>query len=104
MFAAADWHGAEWIAADPAQLPFERTPHVLLRKEFQLPESVSTLAGLVVERVTVFCVGLGYNKVWFDGQKMSTHELGAFTTYEKRVLYETSDATAAFDRDQVTKP
>ena len=29
---------------------------------------------------------------------MSTHELGAFTTYAKRVYYETNDATAAMTR------
>ena len=40
-------------------------------------------------------VGLGYYKLFVDGAKVSTHELGAFTTYTKRVYYETIDATAA---------
>ena len=30
-----------------------------------------------------------------EGQKVSTHELGAFTTYEKRVYYDTYDITKA---------
>ena len=40
-------------------------------------------------------MGLGYYKLFVDGAKVSTHELGAFTTYSKRVYYETIDATAA---------
>ena len=38
---------------------------------------------------------ISYYKLFVDGAKVSTHELGAFTTYEKRVYYDTYDITAA---------
>lgn len=73
----------EWI--QPSGGP--NTPF-LARKSFVLP------SGKTVSRATVFSVGLGYYKLFLDGNKVSDHELGAFTTYEKRVYYDTWDVTA----------
>ena len=40
-------------------------------------------------------VGLGYYKLHLNGEKVSTHELGAFTTFTSRVYYDAIDCTAA---------
>ena len=79
-----DWDGAEWIGA-PAPQP----AHTLLRTTFEVP------ADKQVTRAVAYTVGLGYYKLHVDGTQVSTHELGAFTTYEKRVLYDTYDCLDA---------
>lgn len=62
--------------------------HILLKsKPFKLP------VGKSVARASCYVVGLGYYKLHLDGTPLSTHHLGAFTTFEKRVLYDTWDAT-----------
>lgn len=77
------WDGAEFIGAtgNPA--------HQLLTTDFTIP------AGKTVIRAVAYTAGLGYYKLHIDGQQVSTHELGSFTTYEKRVLYETYDCSKA---------
>lgn len=80
----ADWHNATWIGH-----PNTNTTHVYLRNTFSVP------AGRQVVRAMAHVVGLGYYKLHIDGTKVSTHELGAFTTYEKRVLYDTYDCLQA---------
>ena len=91
LYTAADWKGAEWITM---QLPAPATDspdHVLLRSpKFALP------TGKTVARASAFIVGIGYYHLYIDGTKVSTHSLGAFTTFEKRVMYDTWDATALF--------
>ena len=47
-----------------------------------------------VTRAVAYVVGLGYYKLYVNGVKASTHELGAFTTFTKRVYYDTWDVTA----------
>ena len=77
-----DWAGAQWIgAASPGCFQ--------ARKKFGLSSRTQ------IVRATVYAVGLGYYKLHVDGQRVSTHELGAFTTYATRVLYDTYDATDA---------
>jgi len=57
----------------------------LLRKGFVVPREV--------ERAVVYVVGLGFYKLYINGVKASTHELGTFTNFATRVLYDTLDVT-----------
>ena len=87
LYADSDWKSAEWITMGKTVSP----DHVLLRSpSFKLP------AGKTVARAAAYIVGLGYYHLFIDGTKLSTHALGAFTTFEKRVLYDTWDATSLF--------
>ena len=83
LLTEADWKGAAWIG-----MP-NKGSGVLARTEFEVP------AGRSVPRAFVYSVGLGYYKLFLDGARVSTHELGAFTTFAKRVYYDTYDVTAA---------
>lgn len=62
---------------------------------FQAGKQFQTANGKQIARATFYVVGLGYYKLYVNGKKISTHELGAFTTYTKRVYYDTYDATDA---------
>ena len=77
-----DWTSAQWIGgASPGC--------------FQARKKFTTSVRKQIVRATIYAVGLGYYKLHVDGVKVSTHELGAFTTYTKRVYYDTYDATDA---------
>ena len=61
-----------------------------------------------VARAVVFVCGLGYYKLHANGKQVSTHELGAFTTFTERAYYDTiditdtiNDAVAAGQHEQV---
>jgi|EP01043_Picozoa_sp_COSAG02_P056449 hypothetical protein len=41
-----------------------------------------------VLRATAYIVGLGYYQLYMNGNKISSHELGAFTTFEERYARE----------------
>ena len=74
-YTEADWEGAGWIGGGTGQY---RTPfHV---------------KGPVV-RATAYVIGLGYYTLHLNGNQVSSHELGAFTTFDRRVLYDTLDLT-----------
>ena len=75
LYAKADWKGAEWVGGQIGQY----------RKVFHTK-------GPVV-RATAYTVGLGYYKLHMNGKQVSKHELGAFTTFERRVLYDSLDVT-----------
>ena len=77
IYTEADWKGAAWIGGQIGQY----------RRNF-------TLKGPVV-RATAYVIGLGYYKLHMNGKQVSTHELGAFTTFDRRVLYDTLDVTEA---------
>lgn len=77
LYTPADWKGAAWIGIGAM---------AQLRKEFAVKATFVT-------RATAYVVGLGYYKLFVDGTKVSDHELGAFTMYERRVYYDTWDAT-----------
>ena len=79
-----DWKNAAWIGSAAG-----KQQGTLLRHEFSVP------SGCNVERAFVYSVGLGYYKLHLDGTRVSDHELGAFTTFTKRVYYDTVDVTAA---------
>ncbi|EGD77258.1 hypothetical protein PTSG_12712 [Salpingoeca rosetta] len=72
----SDWDGAQWIGGGQ-----------LLRTVAALPSNKQ------VVRAFAYVVGLGYYKLYVNGKRASHHELGAFTTYEKRVYYDTWDIT-----------
>lgn len=71
--------GAQWVAGDPNNL---------LRAHFTLPKTSGP-----VTRARLFISGLGYYKAWINGDKADNHELGSFTTFEERVLYDIVDVT-----------
>lgn len=79
LFREADWKGAGWIGGEIGQY----------RKAFAVKGPVL--------RATAYIVGLGYYQMFMNGNKLSSHELGAFTTFEERVLYDTVDVTAAIN-------
>ena len=48
-----------------------------------------------MRRVVAYVIGLGYYKLDVSGSRVSTHELGQFSTFAKRVLYDTYNLTGA---------
>ena len=78
LYTAADWKGAKWIGGKMGQY----------RAEHKLKGEVT--------RATAYVIGLGYYKLHINGQKVSNHELGSFTTYTERVYYDTLDCTDIF--------
>ena len=82
LLAAADWKGAAFITGAAG------ADNNMLRAEF-------TIAGTAqVTRARLYIQGLGYYKSWLNGQRTDAHELGSFTTFEKRVLYDAWDVAA----------
>ena len=75
LYTEADWKGARWVGGAIGQF----------RKAFAVKKPVA--------RATAYVVGLGYYKLHLNGRQVSTHELGAFTTFDRRVLYDTLDLT-----------
>ena len=53
--------------------------------EFSVPPNVV--------RARLYIAGLGYYICFINGQRVSDKVLGTFTTFEKRVLYDTYDVT-----------
>lgn len=93
LFAPSDWRNATWIGLTTPSLSASATPpqHTLLRKTFSLaPPSKAT-----IQRAMAYVAAGGYYKLHVDGTRVSSHELGPFTTYQKRVYYETFDCTDA---------
>eukprot|EP01050_Picozoa_sp_SAG11_P018424 SAG11_NODE_2779_length_2979_cov_1.574306_1_plen_569_part_00 len=77
LYAEGDWRGAAWIGGSIGQY----------RSSF-------TVNGPVA-RATAYVIGLGYYTLHLNGKQVSSHELGAFTTFDRRVLYDTLDLTDA---------
>ena len=46
-------------------------------------------------RAPAYVCGLGFYKLFVDGAKISTHEMGQFSTFSERAYYDTHDVTAA---------
>jgi len=82
LLASVDWAGAAWIGGKMGQY----------RREF------STAAVQRIRRAVVYIVGLGYYKLHVNGEQVSDHELGPFTTFEERCLYDTVDVTQQLSR------
>ena len=82
LYTAADWAGAQWVStANNGSLN-------VYRAEFNVP---TTAAPPI--RARLFVHGLGYAKTWINGVITDDHELGTFTTFEKRSLYDVVDVT-----------
>jgi alpha-L-rhamnosidase len=74
-----DWSGARWLGLTGSAAGFQARRSVLLAKP--------------VRRAFAYVSGLGYYKLDVDGERVSTHELGPFTTFSTRVYYDTLDVT-----------
>lgn len=81
----ADWAAARWLELNSTG---NRWPY----RGFQVRKEMHFTQG--VRRVVAYVIGLGYYKLDVSGSRVSTHELGPFTTFSKRVLYDTYDLTA----------
>ena len=89
----SDWHGAQWITRFPskanvsdcelyAQSERNRAPR--FRTEVVVPSGA--------QRVRAYVAGLGYHRVFVDGQRVGTSELDAgWATTAKTVLYSVLD-------------
>lgn len=77
LYNVSDWQGAVYIGG--------ANNSNMLRSEF-------TITGQPT-RARIYIVGLGYYKAWLNGQLTDDHQLGAFTTFEQRILYDTWDIT-----------
>ena len=80
----SDWAGARWIG-------LAGTTSSAAASGFQARKAVKFAKP--VRRAFAYVSGLGYYKLDIDGVRASNHELGSFTTFEKRVLYDTLDVT-----------
>ncbi len=77
LFSPADWQQAIYVGGT--------ADNYMLRSEFSLPT--------VPQRARLYISGLGYYKSWINGQMTDDHELGLFTTFERRVMYDAWDVT-----------
>eukprot|EP00937_MAST-01D_sp_MAST-1D-sp2_P002214 g2214.t1 len=78
--------GARWLDGSTPQSPMHG---VQVRATFGLPPADAAR----VRRARLSVAALAYYKCWLDGQLVSDHELGHFTTFEQRVLFDTYDVT-----------
>lgn len=79
LYTPADWHGAEFVSsAVNGSLNTYRT---------QLSLAAAPA------RARLYVHGLGYAKTWLNGAPTDDHELGTFTTFQQRTLYDVVDVT-----------
>lgn len=91
--------GSEWIGASNA-LPssdcdcYDLRKHPLLRREINIATELGIRSMEEVAFASAYWVGLGYGRVWANGERASDAELDpAWTTYANRTLYSVADAT-----------
>lgn len=80
-FASAAWLSSTQISAGDGGLN-------TYRSTFTVGSSSS------VSRARLYIAGMGYWKAWINGQAVDSHELGTFTTFERRVLYDVVDVSS----------
>lgn len=81
---ATAYGNAPWYSFVSAETPAEP----LLRKDFATDRAIRS--------ARVYVVGLGYYKLFLNGERVGDHELDpAFTVYDKTALYATYDVTDA---------
>ena len=80
LLTPSSWNGAQWITS-----PLNGSLNTY-RAEFNVAAPVV--------RARLYISGLGYYKSWINGILTDNHELGTFTTFEKRILYSVVDITA----------
>lgn len=79
---AAPYGSGPWGSSVTAPIP----PEPLLRNEFSVDKPI--------ESARAYVTGLGYYKLYVNGERIGDHELDpAFTVYDKTVLYSTYDVT-----------
>ena len=79
MLSQSDWQTSSWIGGD----------YNLLRDDFVLD------SGKTIAKARLYVTSMGYNEVYFNGQKAGSDVLNpAYTQYNKRVLYSTYDITS----------
>lgn len=87
--AAASYGSGPWGSSVTAPVP----PEPLLRQDFSANKRISSARAYVS--------GLGYYKLFLNGERIGDHELDpGFTVYDKTVLYATYDVTAALRRGE----
>jgi alpha-L-rhamnosidase len=96
-FATALMGSSEW----PSPWMSSLTNHKQFRAEFTLPSSGGGMLPLRVPiRATAYFVGLGYGRLYLNGQRLQSRgggdELGPWTTFSKRVLYRAYDVPVHF--------
>ncbi len=85
-----DWAGGQWIARTTDT---NSNPAPLFRKQFNVASEVKL--------ARAYICGLGYYELYLNGQRIGDHLLDpGFTRYDKRVLYNTYDVTAALKSGQ----
>jgi alpha-L-rhamnosidase len=80
LLSPAAWQGAEWLSS-----PLNGSLNTY-RAQLTLPATPT--------RARLYVHGLGYAKTWLNGALTDEHELGTFTTFQKRTLYDVVDVTA----------
>ena len=85
---ASDWaaSSARWL---DGSTPLSPMHGVQLRAAFDLRAADAAH----IRRARLSVAALAYYKCWINGQIVSDHELGHFTTFEQRVLFDTFDVT-----------
>ena len=84
LYNEAAWQGASWISS--ANSGANNT----YRTQF-------TVGASAVIRARLYISAMGYGKTWINGRLTDDHELGQFTTFEQRVLYDVVDVTPFVD-------
>ena len=79
----AAWAGAQWLASSSAG-----DAGNVLRATFQLPDAVA------VARARLYIAGLGFYRATLNGAPTDANELGTFTEFGRRVLYDVADVAA----------
>ena len=77
-FGISDWGKSTWLDGEKGNQ---------LRYEFNVS------SGQVVTAAHVYILGLGYYQLRLNGERVGDQVLGAFTTFERRLLYDTHDVT-----------
>jgi alpha-L-rhamnosidase len=80
LSAAADWAPADWVSGGAAG-------------ELNTFRTELTLASPVT-RARLYITALGYGKTYLNGVLTDDHELGQFTTFQQRTLYDVVDVAA----------
>lgn len=80
LYTPTDWKNAEFVSSQ------QNGSLNTYRAEF-------TLSAAPV-RARLFMHGLGYAKTWINGALTDDHELGTFTTFQQRTLYDVVDVTS----------
>eukprot|EP01065_Artemidia_motanka_P025898 TRINITY_DN30832_c0_g1_i1.p1 TRINITY_DN30832_c0_g1~~TRINITY_DN30832_c0_g1_i1.p1 ORF type:complete len:944 (+),score=232.22 TRINITY_DN30832_c0_g1_i1:49-2832(+) len=90
-----DWEGS-WLRRTPQ--PSSGSCSQFADDEFSAPRFRSdiTLPSAELVKARVYVTGLGYYRLWIDGQRIGSSELDpALSVYSKRVLYAVYDVTSA---------